>query len=72
MEIPAKVAIFNRTLELKGKPGTLVAVNPDTGYYELVMEVQARNHTVLFPIAETVIIFSEALPSIASDIEVER
>jgi hypothetical protein len=27
MEIPSKVSIFNRTLEIKGKPGTLIAIN---------------------------------------------
>jgi len=72
MEIPAKVSIFNRTLEIKGKPATLVAVNPNTGFYEVVMEVQARNHTVLFPVAETVVIFNEALPAIVSDVDIER
>ena len=71
MEIPAKVSIFNRTLEIKGKPGTLVAIT-DEGYYEIVLEVQTRNHTVLFPIAETVVIFNEALPAISADFEVER
>ena len=71
MEIPAKVSIFNRTLEIKGKPGTLVAINSD-GFFEVVLEVQTRNHTVLFPIAETVVIFNEALPSISADFEVER
>jgi hypothetical protein len=71
MEIPAKVSIFNRTLEIKGKPGTLVAINSD-GFFEVVLEVQTRNHTVLFPIAETVVIFNEALSSISADFEVER
>ena len=71
MEIPSKVAIFNRTLEIKGKAGTLAAVNAD-GFYEVILEVQQRNHTVLFPIAETVVIFNEALPSISADFEVER
>jgi len=71
MEIPAKVSIFNRTLEIKGKPGTLVAIN-DYGFFEVVLEVQSRNHTVLFPIAETVVIFNEALPAISADFEVER
>jgi len=71
MEIPSKVSIFNRTLEVKGKAGTLIAINED-GFYEVVLEVQSRNHTVLFPIAETVIIFNEALPSISADFEVER
>lgn len=71
MEIPSKVSIFNRTLELKGKPGTLIAIN-DLGFYELVMELQSRNHTVLFPITETVLIFNEALPTTAQEFEVER
>ena len=71
MEIPSKVSIFNRTLEVKGKAGTLIAIN-DHGFYEVVLEVQQRNHTVLFPIAETVVIFNEALPTVASDFEVER
>jgi hypothetical protein len=71
MEIPSKVSIFNKTLELKGKPGTLVAIN-DQGFYEVVMEVQQRNHTVLFPVGETVVIFNEALPPSADDFEIER
>ena len=71
MEIPAKVSVFNRTLEVKGKPGTLVAVN-ESGFYEVVLEVQQRNHTVLFPIAETVVIFNEAVPNISADFEIER
>lgn len=71
MEIPAKVSIFNRTLEIKGKPGTLISINVD-GYYEVILEVQQRNHTVLFPIAETVVIFNEALVATTGDFEVER
>ena len=71
MEIPAKVSVFNRTLEIKGKAATLVAINAD-GFYEVVLDVQSRNHTVLFPIAETVLIFNEALPSVSADFEVER
>ena len=71
MEIPSKVSVFNRTLEIKGKPGTLIAISED-GYYEIVLEVQQRNHIALFPIAETVIIFNEAVPTIAADFEVER
>ncbi|HEX3582255.1 MAG TPA: hypothetical protein VH087_10880 [Thermoanaerobaculia bacterium] len=71
MEIPAKVSVFSKTLELKGKAATLVAISSD-GYYEVVLDFQARNHTVLFPIAETVLIFNEALPQISADFEVER
>jgi hypothetical protein len=71
MEIPAKVSIFSRTLELKGKPGTLIALS-DLGFYEIVMDFQGRNHRVLFPVGETVIIFNDAMPAIAADFEVER
>lgn len=71
MEIPSKVSIFNRTLEIKGKPGTLVAISEE-GYFEVVMDFQTRNHTVLFPIAETVLIFNDALPAISADFEIER
>ena len=71
MEIPAKVSIFNRTLEVKGKPATLVAISAQ-GYYEVVMEVQQRNHTVLLPITETVLIFNDALPATSAEFEVER
>jgi hypothetical protein len=71
MEIPSKVSVFNRTLEVKGKHGTLVSISED-GYYEVILEVQQRNHTVLFPIADTVLIFNDALPAIAADFEIER
>jgi hypothetical protein len=70
MEIPSKVSVFNRTLEIKGKPGRLVAISE--GYYEIILEVQTRNHTVLFPIAETVVIFNDAVPDIAAGFEIER
>ncbi|MEA2162790.1 MAG: hypothetical protein QOK37_917 [Thermoanaerobaculia bacterium] len=71
MEIPSKVSIFSRSLELKGKPGTLIAIN-ENGFYEIVMDFQGRNHVVLFPIAETAIIFNEAQPAAVADFEVER
>lgn len=71
MEIPSKVTIFNRTLELKGKQATLISISDD-GYYEIIMEFQQRNHTVLFPISETTVIFNEAIPNLSGDFEIER
>jgi hypothetical protein len=71
MEIPSRVSVFNRTLEIKGKPGTLVAID-DRGYYEVHLQVQERNHTVLLPIAETVVIFNEPVPETSVEFEVER
>jgi hypothetical protein len=71
MEIPSKVTIFNRTLELKGKQATIIAISKD-GYYEITMEFQGRTHTVLFPIQETTVIFNDAIPSLGGEFEVER
>lgn len=71
MEIPAKVSIFNTTLEVKGKAGTLINVSED-GFYEVTMEVNKKNHTVLFPVNGTVLIFNEPLPEIDQSIEIER
>lgn len=71
MEIPSRVSVFNRTLEIKNKPATLIAIN-DLGFYEIVLEIQQRNHTVLLPITETVLIFTDPLPSVSADFEVER
>jgi hypothetical protein len=71
MEIPSKVSVFNRTLEIKGKTGTLVAIN-DHGFYEIILEVQQKNHTVLFPVEDTVVIFNEPEPEHPGDLEVER
>ena len=70
MEIPAKVSVFNRTLEVKGKAAMLVSISD--GFYEVVMEVQQRNHTVLFPVADTVVIFNDAIPNLSADFEIER
>jgi hypothetical protein len=70
MEIPSKVSIFNKTLEVKGKVANLIAIS-DAGYYEVTMEVNQKNHTVLFPIHETVLIFNEPLPEMAA-IDIER
>ena len=70
MEIPSKVSVFNRTLEVKGKAGTLVSISD--GFYEVIMEVQQRNHTVLFPVADTVVIFNEAIPDLGGEFEIER
>jgi hypothetical protein len=70
MEIPAKVSVFNKTLEVKGKPGQLVGIG--NGFFEIQLEVQNRIHTVLFPVYETVVIFNEPLPQVPADLEVER
>jgi hypothetical protein len=49
----------------------LINIAPE-GYYEIILEVQQRNHTVLFPVSETVVIFNEAIPDLAGDFEIER
>ena len=71
MEIPSKVSVFNPTLDIKGKIGTLIAIN-DQGFYEVSIEFKERNHVVLFPISGTVLVFNEPLPVLEADFEVER
>ena len=58
MDLPAKVVIFCPTLELKNKPGRLMAVSSN-GFYEIWLDFSDRNHTVLLPVAGTALVFSE-------------
>lgn len=58
MDLPAKVIIFCPTLELKNKPGRLMAVSPH-GFYEIWLDFSERNHTVLLPVGGTALVFSE-------------
>ena len=58
MDLPARVIIFCPTLELKNKPGRLVAISPN-GFYEIWLDFAERNHTVLLPVQGTALVFSE-------------
>jgi hypothetical protein len=69
MEIPAKVMVHNPTLGVKGQAGTLVSIAD--GYFEVNMPLGGATHRILFPVAQTVLIYAEALPEIAT-FEVER
>jgi hypothetical protein len=52
------VIIFCPTLELKNKPGRLMAVSSN-GYFEVRLDFAERNHTALLPVAGTALIFPE-------------
>jgi len=41
------------------------------GYFEIAMQLGGASHTILFPISQTVLIWADANPEIAS-IEIER
>ena len=58
MDLPARVIIFCPTLELKNKPGRLMAVSSN-GYFEVRLDFAERNHTALLPVAGTALIFAE-------------
>ena len=58
MDLPARVIIFCPTLELKNKPGRLMAISPN-GYYEVWLDFAERNHTVLLPISGTALVFAD-------------
>ncbi len=58
MDLPARVIIFCPTLEMKNKPGRLVAISPQ-GYYEVWVDFSDRNHTVLLPVHGTALVFAD-------------
>ncbi len=58
MDLPARVIIFCPSLELKNKPGRLMAVSSN-GYFEVRLDFAERNHTALLPVAGTALIFAE-------------
>jgi hypothetical protein len=71
VELPARVVIFCPTLELKNKPGRLMAISAH-GYYEIWLDFAERNHTVLLPVPGTALVFAE--PNATGDVlpEIER
>ena len=71
MDLPARVIIFCPPLELKNKPGRLMAVSP-SGYFEVRLDFADRNHTALLPIAGTALVFSEPNFSGETLPEIER
>lgn len=71
MELPARVVIFCPTLELKNKPGRLMAVSPH-GFYEIWLDFSDRNHTVLLPVAGTALVFAEPNAQGEPGPEIER
>lgn len=58
MEMPVAVMIHNELLGMKGKEGTLLAIQPD-GYYEVTVAFGASDHRMLLPIATTVLISAQ-------------
>ena len=71
MDLPARVIIFCPTLELKNKPGRLMAVSSN-GFYEIWLDFAERNHTVLVPVAGTALVFAEPNPHSQPIPEIER
>jgi len=71
LDLPARVIVFCPTLELKNKPGRLVAVSP-TGYYEVWLDFADRNHTVLLPVAGTALVFQEPNSTVGEIPDLER
>jgi len=62
VELPSRVVIYCPALELKNKPGRLLAVSPQ-GYYEVLVDIGERTHTALLPIHETALVFAEPQPT---------
>ncbi len=71
MDLPARVVIYCPSLELKNKPGRLIAILPN-GYYEVLLDFAERNHTALLPISGTALVFSEPNPATETLPDLER
>ncbi|HPR63599.1 MAG TPA: hypothetical protein PK014_05200 [Thermoanaerobaculia bacterium] len=71
MEIPAKVMIFNRVYDnLNGQPGVLQSIH-DAGLYEIQVKFRDRQHTVLLPVSQTVLIYQEPMMEVAEVVDIE-
>lgn len=71
MELPSRIVIYCPALELKNKPGRLVAVSPQ-GYYEVLVDIGERTHTALLPISSTALVFAEPQPASETIPDLER
>ncbi len=71
MELPAEVLIHNALLGLKGAPGTLLQIAPE-GYYLVTCRFGDREHRVMLPVGDTVIIAKEHEEPAAEILDVER
>ena len=64
MDLPVRVLIYCPSLELKNKPGRLIAITSE-GYYEVLLDFKERSHTALLPIHGTALVFAE--PNVATE-----
>jgi hypothetical protein len=71
VDLPARVIVFCPTLEVKNKPGRLMAVSSN-GYYEVWMDFAERNHAVYLPIEGTALIFQEPNTAVGEIPDLER
>jgi len=65
-----KVFIYNEILGFKGSPGMLWNID-EKGYYDTIVKIKGKKHRILFPISQTVIIYSEPAIEMDSSIEIE-
>ncbi len=71
MDIPTKVYVTNPMAELKKVPGTLLAVSP-LGFYEVNIAFGSNTHSMLLPVAETVLLAQEPVLAPPPGFELER
>ena len=71
MEIPGKVTLYCPLVDAKGTAATLMAVSSE-GFYHLEVNVKGSRHTMLVPVANAAVFFSEPEPDRAMDFEIER
>ena len=71
MDIPMKVYVTCPLSELKQVPATLIAVSAN-GYYEVHVVYGSNTHTLLLPVAGTVLTSRDPILAASPGFEVER
>lgn len=71
MELPAEVLIHNPLLGMKGSKGTLLQIS-EIGFYVCNCAFGEKNHRVLLPIENTVLIVQAPEESFEEVLELER
>lgn len=71
METPNPVLVHNQILGVKGASAELVRIH-EYGFYEVNLKFGDREHRVLLPIDQTVIVSREPEIEVDPEVEIER
>ncbi|MCP4896192.1 MAG: hypothetical protein GY906_04385 [bacterium] len=70
MEIPGKVSLYCPLVDAKGTAAKLITISPQ-GFYHLEVSVKGNVHTMLVPIAQAALYFTDAETQSELEFEIE-